>query len=301
MLGIESKNSPHNKPGILKYFLVLSLLLIILSAGLYTLWRIPDDNLQPLASLPVPEVSGVYFTEPLTLAPLSDVILGAQTIDPDDIIKYVNIEREKTGSPPLKISPVLKKAAQDRARVILQYQNFSHQDPFEGIELATILPQKNYYFAYASENIGMGGVSAQDFVGGFMNSTSHRENLLNPELQESGVAVVTGPYKEYYVNIAVQIFAVPASRDKFLGYTPKDIQLYKNLLVKIGADLENTNYKIGQNLANRNFYQDWQNLLSEQKQIVKTIYNQMLTGKPFNNIQINLISLYNQNWKKAIN
>lgn len=283
----------------IKVFIIILFIISTALVGIYIIWKVPENKLQPLASLPVPSVYQVYLTSPLTIVPLSTVILGAQTIDPDDIIKYVNIERKKTGSPPLKISPVLKMAAEDRARVILQYQNFSHQDPFEGIELATVLPAKNYYFAYASENIGMGGVSAQDFVGGFMNSISHRENLLNPQLKESGVAVVTGPYKEYYVNIAVQIFAVPTSQDKFLGYTPKDIEFYKNLMINLGANLENINSQLTDRSIKSNYYQVWQNLLTEQKHIVKSIYNHMLSGNAFTEVERNLITLYNRNWKKA--
>jgi len=189
---------------------VISLLLLTALFGVslhYAVARI--TLLSPTRALMIPTNAIVYLPGPLKFTPIASSILGAQTIEGADIIKYVNSERRKKGAPPLALNPTLTQAAQLRAEVILKHQNFSHQDPFEGIELATVLPKLGYAFSYATENIGMGGVSAQDFVGGFMNSTSHRENLLNPQLVESGAAVVTGPYKQYYVNIAVQLFAVP--------------------------------------------------------------------------------------------
>src|SRR3989338_8717840 len=112
-------------------------------------------SISPLPNLPVPQNALVYLPDPLVFTPVVSAVLGAQTIEGNDIIKYVNIEREKRGVKPLRISTVLSKAASMRAQVILKYQNFSHQDPFEGIELLTVLPRLNYYFAYASENIGM--------------------------------------------------------------------------------------------------------------------------------------------------
>lgn len=188
----------------------------------------PQENPSPI--LPVPKVSNVFLPGALTLEHIASSVLGAQTINPLEFIQAINNERIKTGAPILRVSSILMKAAQMRADVILKHQNFSHQDPFEGIELLTVLPKVNYHYAYASENIGMGGVSGPDFAGGFMNSTSHRDNLLNPALTDTGAAIVTGPYKQYYVNIAVQLFAIPGGTDEELGYTEEDIKKYKEQL-----------------------------------------------------------------------
>ena len=67
-----------------------------------------------------------------------------------------------------------------------------------------VLPLVNYPFVCdTEENIGMEYNSAHAFVNGFMNSPSHKANLLNPKLTETGVAVVTDAYNQYWVNIAV--------------------------------------------------------------------------------------------------
>ena len=98
-------------------------------------------TISPLPNLPIPKNALVYLPDPLEFTPVVSAVLGAQTIEGNDIVKYVNIEREKKGSKPLRINPVLSKGASMRADVIKKYQNFSHQDPFEGIELLTVLPR----------------------------------------------------------------------------------------------------------------------------------------------------------------
>ena len=146
----------------------------------------------PLSPIPIPNsITTTYLPGPLQLPTYIASVLGTQTIEPTDIVTYVNKERTLRGTHPLRISPLLMNAAQMRADVILRYQNFSHQDPNENIELLTVLPSVGYHFRYASENIGMGGLSGEDFVHGFMNSTAHRENLLNPSLSDTGVGIAT--------------------------------------------------------------------------------------------------------------
>jgi uncharacterized protein YkwD len=248
-----------------------------------------------LDTLPVPFRSQVLLPDPLQLETISTSVLGAQVIEPTDVVKYINIERAKVGSPALRISPKLMEAAQKRADVILKYQNFSHQDPYENIELTTVLPKVHYYYRWASENIGMGGVSAEDFVGGFMHSTSHRENLLNKYLSDTGVAVVTGPYNQYYVNIAVQLFAIPGSEEDVLGYTKDEVSAYKTQLTTIDTKLNPVYWTIHSFIDPKDYTQSTHQKLTRQKEILDTVYNQMKLNKPLDNSQIALILEYNKN------
>lgn len=254
-------------------------------------------NISPFF-LKEPEISRREFSGPLYLSTLEKNVLGYQKIDPQDIVKFVNIERQKRGAQALKIDPVLTKAAKMRAEVILKYQNFSHQDPYEGIELVTVLHKSGYSYRWASENIGMGGVSAQDFVFGFMNSKSHRENLLNPHLQETGVAVVTGPYKQYYVNIAVQMFAIPTSYEKYLGYSKEDVERYSRYLSDINYRLYQTNQHLLKDKSDDNYLRALKIFLERQRQILSIIHTRMLKEEPLFASHADLIDEYNKNWDK---
>ncbi|MBI4067377.1 CAP domain-containing protein, partial [Candidatus Gottesmanbacteria bacterium] len=180
--------------------------------------KVINNHPVQLAYLDIPQTSRVYLPSPLEFLPLGKSVLGTQAFDPVDVVRYVNIEREKVGSAPLHLSARLMEAAQMRADIILKYQNFSHQDPYENITMMTALEKLGYNYKYASENIGMGDSSGEAAVHGFMSSLPHKENLLNPDLSETGVALSTGPYREFYVNIIVQLFAIPGGRDEYLGY-----------------------------------------------------------------------------------
>ena len=213
-----------------------------------------------------------------------------QKIEPEDIIRFVNLERQKRGIPELRTADKLTEAASMRSKVILKYQNFSHQDPYEGIELTTILPKVNYHFIYASENIGMGGVSAEDFVAGFMNSTSHRENLLNTKLIESGAAVASGRYREYYVNIAVQLFGIPSGKDEFYGYNESDKKYYRASLNRLNYQLNPVIFTFSNIFGKKN--SDLMKL-KRRKEILRILNKKIEEENPFYDDEITLIKEYN--------
>lgn len=270
--------------------------LIVITFGTFYSIPSPRAYLRPLSLLPVPPDSHISLPGELTSKYVESSVLGAETINPRDIVTYVNEERMKRGIRPLRVNETLTKAAQMRAAVILKHQNFSHQDPFENIQLDTVLPLLHYPFNYASENIGMGDSSGRAFVSGFMNSPPHRANLLNPELIETGVAIVSGPYKEYYVNIAVHIFAKPWDAATYQGYTSYDENEYKQLLADIGKQLEETKRFKEKDPENFEFYDQWQRLLIRQQEIISTLSHAVQEDKSYGREMIALIKEYNANW-----
>lgn len=279
-----------------RYYLTIALLLFGITAVLIHTVFPPPLTLHTLGKLPVPTAPTIYLPEPYIAMDMSKSVLGAETINPSDIVMYINSERMKRGSPPLRENKTLALAANMRANVILKYQNFAHQDPYEHIQLDTVLPMVHYPFRYASENIGMGDSSALGFVNGFMSSTSHRANLLNPDLQETGVAVVSGPFKQYYVNIAVEIFGIPATEEQYLGYKQEDLQQYRNLLTDINGQIALTKDRLENHVGDAQYYEGWQKILIRQQEILTTVYDTMLSQQPLAQNLIALIQQYNDNW-----
>ncbi len=251
---------------------------------------------QPFRPLPVPRVAQTRYSGPFLSPTFSTSVLGAETIDPIDIVRFINEERQKIGSPPLRVSRTLTKAAQKRAEVILKYQNFSHHDPYENIELSTVLPLFGYRFAYASENIGMGDSTARAFVNGFMSSTSHRENLLDPRLTDTGVAVVTGPYHQYFVNIAVQIFAIPGGEEEFLGYSQDEKITYAQTKRDINVRLFKTQlYKSIHFFDDPYRFDNEIQYLTRQLDIIEQLLQVMDENKPFTTEHVLMIQEFNAN------
>lgn len=255
------------------------------------LTRIRRDK---LSRLPVPtNIPTVSYSGPLTLSSVSRSVLGAATIDPIDFVNEINKERDRVGSPELRLNATLMKAASMRVKVIMDHQNFSHQDPYEGIELGTVLPKLNYHFVFATENIGMGGVSAPDFVNGFMHSHSHRENLLDPRLTETGAAIQDGPYQSWYVNVAVQLFAIPGGKDEMRGYTDSDRDVYEQSLAELSIRLHPLVWTLNELVGTRGYSSDAKHNLIRQKQILEMLLTKMRTDEQLQSRDVALIIEYN--------
>ncbi len=267
------------------------LLILFFSFNIYS---VKIKSIGKPSTLPIPHLPQIYLPDLLIIPGLETSVLGAQSIDPVDFINNINIERSKVGSPKLRINEKIMKAAQMRAETILKYQNFSHYDPYANLVLATVLPKVGYHFTYATENIGMGGVSAEDFVGGFMHSTMHKENLLNPALADTGAAVVTGAYKQYYVNIIVQLFAIPGGKDEYLGYSKKEKEKYKKLLADVEFQLNPINWTINRFLYPKDFSLLRKNKLEKQKKLLAEIYRQMKDDQPLTNQNVAMIMEFNK-------
>lgn len=269
---------------------IVSVLLLCTTVGMLLAARTVSRSQQPQSKLPVPaHLRNIALSGPVTLTHIDTSVLGAETIDPIDFIKEINAVRVQNGAQPLRLNATLMKAAKMRADVIMKYQNFSHQDPYEGIELLTVLPMLHYRYTYASENIGMGGVSAPDFVNGFMNSTSHRNNLLDPRLTDTGAAIVEGPYHQYYVNVAVQLFAIPGGIDEQLGYTQAEKRFYEESLAMVASKLSPISRAVNW-LTKR--HEDYQKL-KRQKDILETVLSRVRKSEPLRSEDVALILEYN--------
>lgn len=272
-------------------------LILLGSAVILSLLLIPlamPVEFRPLTPLSVPKhLAQLTYTDPLTLTHLNTSVLGAQTIDPVDFVNDINLERAKVGSPALRLNTTLMRAAAMRVGVILKYQNFSHLDPHEGVELGTVLPKLNYNYVYATENIGMGGLSAADFVNGFMSSAMHKSNLLDPLLTETGAAIGDGPYQQYYVNIAVQIFAVPGGVDESRGYSTKDLVQYEEAETYLSDKLNPLRLLAQQILRNPEYTDTRVKNYIRQKEILEKLLARMRNNEPLENPDVALILEFN--------
>ena len=190
---------------------LLTLTLLVLGVSLL---RIQTKTLPPKIYLP-----------PVLDLTQNKSVLGWDTdpITPTQIIDIANASRKTRNVPILHPHPKLMAAAQIRAEVMLKTQNVSHQDPFEGKNLAAVLPQSGYQFIYASENIALAQGNAAGIVAGFLNSPSHKINLLDPNLIETGVGIVKGRVGENFVVIVAHLFAIPRDLSPYQGYSVGNI------------------------------------------------------------------------------
>lgn len=113
--------------------------------------------------------------------PISDVPADYEA----EVVRLVNIEREKNGLSALKSdNSRLNKAADIRAEEILTV--FSHTRP-SGADCFSALIEYGVKYRAAGENIAYGYRTPEEVVEGWLNSPGHRANILNPSFTHIGV------------------------------------------------------------------------------------------------------------------
>lgn len=135
-------------------------------------------------------------------------VLGA-SIAASVLIDLTNESRIAMNEPPLVRSQKLDQAAQLKGEDMANKQYFSHDSP-DGVTPWHWFKEVGYNFLYAGENLAINFTDSSDVEKAWLNSPSHRENILNIEFREIGIATVKGVYKDYPTIYIVQMFGTPA-------------------------------------------------------------------------------------------
>ena len=125
------------------------------------------------------------------------------------LVDLANGDRAESALGTLTVNPVLVAAAQAKANDMAIYGYFSHISP-QGIDPWHWFEQAGYKFTYAGENLAVDFSDSADVNTAWMNSPTHRENLLNPKYTEIGIATAQGMYQGRLTTFVVQEFETPA-------------------------------------------------------------------------------------------
>lgn len=136
-------------------------------------------------------------------------ILGVDSnITTLQIIEDTNRERAKNNLPPLVENLALSNAARLKAQNMFAENYWAHFSP-SGKDPWGFMLSSGYKFSFAGENLARNFSNANDVVVAWMNSPSHRENIVNSKYQDIGVAVVEGNLGGQKTVVVVQMFGKP--------------------------------------------------------------------------------------------
>jgi len=142
-------------------------------------------------------------------------VKGSTTdLTPSQVIALTNLERSKANVQLVKPNSLLSTAAQKKADSMIAAGVFEHYYENEGdiVNPWQFILESGYDYFHAGENLGKDFTQSTTLVQAWMDSPTHRENLLNPDYTEIGVAVVQGPYLDKEeTTLIVQLFATPVS------------------------------------------------------------------------------------------
>ena len=117
-------------------------------------------------------------------------------LDAEKARDLVNVFRRQNGLRPLKLQPALTEAARAHARDLAKWDRISHfgsdgSNPWDRVKRA------GYNARLAAENVGTGQVTIDEVMKGWEASPGHKKNLLLPEAEHMGIALVQDPKTEF--------------------------------------------------------------------------------------------------------
>lgn len=133
-------------------------------------------------------------------------ILGITSgVDQKRLIELTNIERQKAGLPPVLENEALDRAAAAKAQNMFEENYWAHFSP-SGKSPWDFILRAGYRFTYAGENLAKNFYLSDEVVKAWMASPTHRDNLLNSNYNDIGIAVVDGILNGQKTTLVVQEF-----------------------------------------------------------------------------------------------
>jgi len=153
-----------------------------------------------LALFVLPGFNFVGFIESLNLGAVLPGVLSALT----------NEKRLAENLPQLSENLVLTKAAQMKAEDMASKSYFAHTSP-EGKTPWYWLEAAGYSYVYAGENLAVNFIDSEDVTEAWMNSPTHRANIVSGAYTEIGTGIAAGVYKGRETVFVAQVFGRPAA------------------------------------------------------------------------------------------
>jgi len=138
-------------------------------------------------------------------------VLGFATdITVDKLYLLTNQEREKNNLPPLDYNDKLAVAAYQKAQDMFGKNYWAHFAP-DGKTPWDFILNSGYRYEYAGENLAKNFLFSDGVVSAWMNSPTHRENILKSNYTDVGFAIVNGVLNGEETTLVVQMFGKPIS------------------------------------------------------------------------------------------
>jgi len=127
---------------------------------------------------------------------------------PAVLATLTNEERQEEEVPSLVVNPLLSQAAQLKAEDMAAKGYFAHTSP-EGKSPWYWIDAVGYEYNYAGENLAVNFTDSQDVTDAWMDSPTHKANIIKRVYREMGTGVAVGMYKGRKTTFVAQVYATP--------------------------------------------------------------------------------------------
>lgn len=135
------------------------------------------------------------------------------TVYPAVLADLANQDRGINGFSKLAWSPILEEAAKLKAEDMLKNSYFAHTSP-SGITPWHWLRKVKYNFIYAGENLAVDFTESQNVENAWINSPKHKENIMNSNFTQIGIATADGIFEGKNTTFVVEFFGSPSTSKK---------------------------------------------------------------------------------------
>src|SRR3989338_5981293 len=186
----------------------------------------------------------IKFTQPNVLGYATNITLNS-------VLDLVNRERTKNNLAPLSLSPQLTTAATQKAADMFTKNYWAHISP-TGVSPWQFISSSGYSYIYAGENLAKSFNTSEEDVKAWMNSSTHKANILKPEYKDIGISVMNGLLNGEETTLVVEEFGTPV--EKVIASVQKS------------PDMENQSNNIAESVKEREM------IAGMQSQIVQNIH-----------------------------
>lgn len=138
------------------------------------------------------------------LMPVSNLTTAAFGVS--EIIDGSNQARAQFNKPAFVANPLLMSAAQMKAEDMAKQQFFAHTAP-DGTVAWDYFKKVGYGYSVAGENLAITNQDANAVIQGWLNSPTHRDNLLSTEYSDLGIGMATfGDYQGHKNTVVIVAF-----------------------------------------------------------------------------------------------
>jgi uncharacterized protein YkwD len=157
-----------------------------------------------------------------------DILGYASNISIQEVVNLTNQKRAEAGLSALSLNQTLSNAAYVKGADMISKDYWAHVSP-DGTQPWAFFKNAGYRYRYAGENLARDFSNATEAVNAWMNSPTHRDNILNSKYKEIGIGVIEGDLAGSDTTIIVQFF----------GTTYTD-QVREPIAEALSVEVENT-------------------------------------------------------------
>lgn len=117
----------------------------------------------------------------------------------DTVVALVNQEREEAGCDPVTVDSRITSAAQDHSQDQADMGKMTHTGS-DGSSVGKRVTRAGYTWSKVGENVASGTTSPERAMQLWMNSDTHRHNILNCAFENIGVGLVDGYWTQDFAT-----------------------------------------------------------------------------------------------------